>query len=381
MLTPTTYTSAVKTANREITRELSGDQNGLITRFTPLNKAMMKYMRFASIYTIAGASGSAKSFLLNNLRDDFRSTEEIILPFETNDEELIKHIETKASISFTGKELIFPAINKDATFKVCMLHFGFEMNPGKEIARSVCDYAGMNYSYLHSSFAKKISNGVYEYNVLTSEEHRFTTTILNYLQRTKNVLFFNHAGTVMDIFKTVEVAYNKYVRNNPEPTELIVTLDHTLLVAKDKEKSDTELINNLSKMFISLREVFGAMVIPLNQFNNEIEDDRRRSKPGLHYPLKSDIYCGGQLFQASDFVFTMLMPSKLGIPQYGPREVTTQNIIHLGLIKSRYDNDGQLWLYNDLANGHLLPAYPEYNKGKFHNWSIGHTLNNKKYKL
>jgi hypothetical protein len=91
-----------------------------------------------------------------------------------------------------------------------------------------------------------------------------------------------------------------------------------------------------------------------------MEDDKRRLTPALHYPTKKDLYAGGQVYQGSDYVFVSVMPSKLGIAEYGIDKRPTKDIIHFSKIKSRDDTDGQIWLKNALHKGRIFAT--SYNK-------------------
>jgi len=123
---------------------------------------------------------------------------------------------------------------------------------------------------------------------------------------------------------------------------------------------DLELQDNTIKTIVPLRDAYDIMFLILAQMNSNIEDDKRRNTPALHYPVKKDIYMGGQLYQGSDYVLTMFNPSSIGIANYGPRELPTvyningrKELIHIGIIKSRSGSTGQTWLLNELSTGKL----------------------------
>ena len=62
------------------------ETSGLICRWPSLNRAMLKYWRPKSLIGIAGASGSAKSYIGNMIRTDLTDTQEIVLELDKIDD-------------------------------------------------------------------------------------------------------------------------------------------------------------------------------------------------------------------------------------------------------------------------------------------------------
>ncbi len=153
----------------------------------------------------------------------------------------------------------------------------------------------------------------------------------------------------------MEITIDKYANMYPN-YKLIIQIDHTLLLEKMGNEGDQELMDNQAKRYKDWRDIYDAIVFPLTQLNSDIEDDRRRLNPKLQYPLKSDLYRGGQLYQSSDFVFVAFMPSAIHIDEYGPKKIPTEKLLHLAMIKSRHGAQGHIWLYDALNKGAILNA-------------------------
>lgn len=321
---------------------------GLKCRWQTLNKAILKNWRFKNLVLIAGASGGAKSYILNMLRTDFTDTTPITIPSKGLSAGIINNLVTNGEFHLQGDNLVRPALNGDYKSKILWLHFGFDMAPEVEMIRTAAIICGFNYSYMLSSNAT-LEGDKYIYNSLTDEELYVIKRVMKaYVDARPNVIMFREPGTIKDI----EIVIDKYANRYPD-YKLGISIDHTLLVNKGTLSSDTELNNEQIKKWKDVRDIYDALVIPLAQMNSEIEDDRRKLNKTLHYPNKSDIYCGGQLFQSSDFVFTAFMPESIHLTKYGPDEIPTKNLIHFSMIKSRHGNRGHIWLNNELGHGQI----------------------------
>ena len=280
---------------------------------------------------------------------------------------VIEYAETHGEFRYRNNTLVREPLNDNREFQVLNLHFGFEMHPIFENLRTVSALTGYGYQYLLSSYGVRMEDDAgirYQYNKLSDGEMKLIERIKDSLvQKMRNMLVFKQSGSRTEIYNTVYKAYDSYVKRNPN-IKLCVSLDHSLLTKKAEESGDLELQNELIRTLIDVRDDFGAMVIPIIQTNSNMEDVRRRSDNGAHYPVKSDLYMGGQFYQGSDFLAVMLQPMSIGISEYGPRRVPTSNLIHWSLIKSRYNIPGQIWLWNGLEKSKILTCLLEDNTNR-----------------
>ena len=317
-----TVEDAANEALEHIHKERSGEQYGLYTSIVPLNIAMGKYFRFANVNLLAGLSGSGKSYLLNSINNDF-------LDYGVG------------------------GINEQAPFIPIIFNFCFEMSAANEVLRSIANDMGVSYAYLLSSEYDKISK---TYNRLSDEELLRVEEYLKYYKR-KSMLFFEVPSNLQVIYNTVEhyvEEYTKVTRSDNKPFKFIVNIDHTLLIETLDESSAVDLMANVGKIAIRIRKTFGALVNLVGQLNNNIEDIRRITNNLLHYPIKSDIYAQGQLYNACDSVFVVHQPAQLKITKYGSTEKDTTNLMHLLKLKSRHGSTGNIWLKNALDIGKIV---------------------------
>lgn len=330
-----TISEAVDEAKGLVQTERSGEINGLYTRWRGVNRALMKYWRFNTVTVIAGASGSGKSAILNMIEDDFTNPQ--------------------LNPSFLGHS------NKDIEPRIMLLAFKYEMDAADEVLRNLSGKVEKSYSYLLSS--QTITKfGPLEnesYNKVTDEEYDNYCKKLDSL-RNKPIRFIELAGTVDQLYSTCAYYKEKFPNRR-----LVVTLDHSLLSQKLSEKDDLELTAHTAHTAIRLRKNFGALVIFLAQLNGEIEKPIRREKEDLHFPVKTDIHCGNQLYWACDNVIVVHRPELLGITKYGRLQgdgqsysINSKKVIHWAWIKSRKNKTGHIWFENQFDRGGMIQIDP-----------------------
>ena len=313
-----TIDQSIIEAEELINRERSGEQYGLYCRWNSINRGVTKYFRFANVYYLAGASGSGKSYILNMLEDDF-----------TN-----------------------PLLNGRFKHKVLILSFKYEMTGADEVIRNVAGKLDASYSKLLSSDwePNELEENGGHYNQVTDEQFNHIHDKLETLKG-RPIYYFETAGNLTQAYNTV-----KYYTEKFPDHKIVVTLDHTLLSKKHNEKDDLELSAATGQLAIALRKQFGAMVILLGQLNGEIEKVTRIENATLHYPKKTDIHCGNQIFWACDVVIIFHRPELLGIKSYGMKKINTTRIIHASFLKVRNGSMGNAWLEAHLEKGKILEA-------------------------
>jgi replicative DNA helicase len=148
---------AVERANAKIYKGMTEKYPGLITRWKKVNRAVGGTFRFGEITTIAGPSGSGKSFFLNMIRDDFASE-----------------------------------LNADYPEPFKILSFSFEMGAADEVIRTYSTRLGISYRDLMSSdqkltkeyyrkirneVAKTVQNDIIYYVESTGNRERMKATV------------------------------------------------------------------------------------------------------------------------------------------------------------------------------------------------------------
>lgn len=316
---------AANDAKQQVVNERKGEQFGLYTRWSGVNKAMRKYIRFGSVYLLAGLSGHGKSFILNMLQNDFLDTKDIL----NKDGNIIRK-----------------ALNSDCVFNPMVLHFCFEMSAVNEMLRSVSNKIKKSYNYILSSEYNSVMN---KYNTISEEELILINSELDTFGK-RPLYFFETAGNLSQIYDTVAFFHHRYPKH-----KFVVSIDHTLLTMKKDGETDIELMASTGNLAIALRANFGDMVILVGQLNSEIEKTERRIKKELHYPQKSDIYAQSRVYHAADTVWTVHRPELLKIKDYGVQKKASKNLIHFQILKARHGVIGNVWLRFNQDTGEIVP--------------------------
>lgn len=299
---------AISRANKKIYQAMVTEYPGLITRWSKVNYAVGGSFRFGEISYILGASGSGKSFFLNMMREDFAG------PMNAH----------------------FPK-----PFKI--LAFTFEMGADDEVIRTYSSQMKTSYSELMSSH-KKITKEYYEQ--IKEASVAVDNDIIYYVEST---------GNREQILSTVDSFHQSFPKHN-----LVITLDHTLLMEYLDEQGEVDLINRMSRLAIYLKKRYHACVILLGQLNDKIEQPERIANPILHYPKKTDIHGGKSVYMAADTIMIIHRPEMLQIQAYGQKHFPAQDLVALHILKSRLNGtEGVIRMRQDFAHGNLLYPYED----------------------
>lgn len=296
------------------------EMQGLLCRWSKVNRAALGSWRFGFTYVVGGLSGSAKSYFVNMLRKDFQNKK------------------------------LNPQFNKP--FRI--LHISFEMKAHNELLREVSSHVNTSYADLLSAY--KAETG----ETLSSEKYKEIDAYLRTIEDA-DVDYVEVTGNVGQIEKTIYDYQAKY-----KDHLLVITLDHTLLTDFENEKDEVSLVVKLSGMFLRVRNNIGSMNIIIAQMNGEIEKNERIAKKEMHYPMASDLYGSKAIRRDADFIFILHVPYKLGIPRYGNKEFADGKIgyptktpkgkliFFFHNVKARYSDVALVRFADDLANGNLL---------------------------
>lgn len=336
--------------------EMNGVQTGLFSRWHRVNKSVERLFRYRRIITIAGRSGSCKSYILNMLRSDFLDVDNTEYKTTTNfyiDEEPI-YLPDKSSYYKDANLLVKDGVpfryglNKNINKKPIIIHFGFEMHPVDELIRTSSNVLGLSYGYLLSSNEDAEGKQI----VLSSSEFTTVKDILTQM-KTRKEYYINITGNTAQMQATVDAI----VDANPG-CGIVITIDHTLLPLGD---DDARIVEDTSRFAIYNKQKYDALVILTHQFNNEIEGvDRRRTK-SEHYPRIPDLYYINKIRYASDIIVTAHRPELLDIKKYGEHQLNTTNLLHWQVLKGRnMANGGHVWLEADLSHGRIYERNREY---------------------
>ena len=164
------------------------------------------------------------------------------------------------------------------------------------------------------------------------------------------IYFVDSPTTPMQVQEIISTFYNTHVKGTGK--HFVIFYDHALLTKPIGTVLET--IAELQRVFIQVKKLPMTSIIQIAQMNRNIESPERINNPLSHYPMRSDISSSDAIFQASDYVLVIHRPEMLGIQEYGPNHLPTQNKVYIHVLKNRdagkpcileFEND---LMYNNL---------------------------------
>lgn len=275
----------------------------LKTRWAKFNKQCMGGIEPNTVYTIAGISGAGKSTFANEISTDI---------VDLN----------------PGEEMV-------------ILIFSLEMVGFRQVGRTLSSKLRKTTSTLYSSETD-----------LDDDTFRKVISVSNQLKGYP-IWFVDNPTTPKEAEDIIKYFYNTYIKGTDK--HFVIMYDHALLTKPIG--SVIETMQELERVFISAKKYPMTSVLQLAQMNRNIESPERINNPLSHYPMRSDISSADALFQASDYVIVIHRPEILGIQEYGPSHLPTQNKVYLHILKNR--DAGKpciLEFQNDLAYNNLIES-------------------------
>ena len=275
----------------------------LKTQWKKFNKQCMGGIEPNTVYTIAGISSSGKSSFANLLQSD--------------------------------------VIDLNSSEDVIVLNFSLEMIGFRQVGRILSNKLRKTTSTLYSSETD-----------LDEETFKKVIVVSNQLKEYP-IYFVDNPTTPMEAETIIKLFYDKYVKGTSK--HFVIMYDHALLTKPIG--STIETMQELERVFISSKKYPMTSLVQLAQMTRNIESPERINNPLSHYPMRSDISSADALFQASDYVIVIHRPEILGIQEYGPSHLPTQNKVYLHILKNR--DAGKpciLEFENDLAYNNLIES-------------------------
>jgi replicative DNA helicase len=157
---------------------------------------------------------------------------------------------------------------------------------------------------------------------------------------------------------------NEYNKKND--LRLIISIDHSLLIKKDKGQTTHGVINEYGELITKLRKKYPIIVFTLSQLNRNIEEAYRKI-PGKadNYPQTSDISTADALLQHADFLMILNRPSDFNIFHYGPepyKVIVPENGSYVAahILKNRSGDHGIMHLEANYQNYEFNEVEPNY---------------------
>lgn len=118
----------------------------------------------------------------------------------------------------------------------------------------------------------------------------------------------------------------------------VVTLDHSVLIKKDKGQSTMDMLNQLGEVLTEMKKIYPIAFVILSQLNRDINNPARaeNGKYG-NYILESDIFGADALLQHADMVIGLDRPALRHISEYGPERyiIDDDTVLVAHILKTR----------------------------------------------
>jgi replicative DNA helicase len=290
ILIPKRSDEAVKNALKEVEERKQGLKKGLLTPYSKLNKFTGGFQP-GWTYMIAAGSGIGKTTFLNIIENSLYT------------------------------------VNKE---KILLLSWNLEVSSTMTIMKKVSAELGIEIDKL-LSFNEPVSDDVLAKIQKVSQKYQ-----------SQPIFYFEDSSSVKDIEDTIYFYHEecqKKLKEKGEKWKILVMLDHTLLVEKEKFQDNNGLVADIGKMSIRVKKKTDCTFIFLGQLNGNQEKIDRLQNPMFHAPIKDDLYGGKEIWHALDWVGMMVRPDLLGLDSYTVQNLPCIDRLYLHFIKARF---GQL---------------------------------------
>lgn len=250
----------VDKAVEQIRKYQRGEDTPIKTRFTHFNNNSLGGIFKGMIITIAGVSGSGKTYVLQQIEND----------------------------------IFNPKLNPDCGDYV-LLRCNWEMTVFKLLLRKLKNT-------LHKTMKSIL------FNVPEGEERESFKQVCD-TERSDNVYYLEEPCDPTTWYENVK----EFILEHKAKKQIVVSIDHIALVRDllgSKKKAMDELVENINSL---KKEFTNVSFLIVSQMNRDIEgrvDVRHLA------PKRSDLYNTDTLFQISDIVLVIHNPYKIGHEKY-----------------------------------------------------------------
>lgn len=303
---------------QEIEDRKSGKTKSYKTPWKNLNKELMNGLEWGTMGLVAAGSGVGKTAILEQIINEG------------------------------------PDLNPDQT--VAVLKYQFEMTEAHSGAREFTGPTGLSIKQMFSAEENfELEDGFID---------RLKDIAKDRSQRP--IFYVNEFRSVEQMKKEIMLFCQMAKKTYGKDVGIIVTIDHTLLIKKAVDESGAmETLSNLGIAVLDIKKKEKIIILLLNQFNNEIEDERRK-EPGrlANFPKRKDVYLGNSIFFAVDFVIAVMRPAKEGMTNFGPKKwIMTPEHMLFFILKNRFDENSVLHFKTNFKNFRIEESTePESNK-------------------
>ncbi len=276
---------ATEAALLEIKQRKEGLIQGIKTPWTKLNSILGGFQP-GWAYMLAASSGTGKTTVLNIIESAL---------FDVNEE------------------------------KILLLCWNLEVSSTMTLIKKISGDLGMEVDKI-MSFEESLSDT--DFNKVKGALKKYESHTIRY---------FEESSTVQDIEDTI-LYYHELTKS--KGYKMFIMLDHTLLVEKQKEKDNNELVSNIGKMTIRVKKKTNCSFLFLGQLNGNQEKIDRLQNPNFHAPIKDDLYGGKEIWHAIDTCLILVRPDLLNLDTYTAANLPTTDKMYNHIIKNRFGKLG-----------------------------------------
>ena len=224
--------------------------------------------------------------------------------------------------------------------KVLVVFWNFEMHSYNQVLRIVSRRS-----------EKPVNKLMSAYGVINSDEYNEAKLILETI-KDKNILFVDIPTTASKIHQKMIELYHKY-----KGYHIVNAIDHSLLLAKDNEKNNQELVQNLTNTCLHLKKSIGCTNIILSQIKRDADNTDRAAEE--YVPRISDLVWSSEMEQAADVIMFLHNPRKFNLETF--QGLPTKDLLALIIGKNR---EGQSDVMIPMKVNMAINSIEEYSNGK-----------------
>lgn len=298
-----------KDAYQESLKYIKGRQSGIITSLlTPwkkVNDATTNGLEWHSMTVIGGRPGSGKTLVKDQIiREAYK-------------------------------------LNPAENFRT--LEFSLEMLGKNSAIRGYSAHLNKSYKYLCSADGK-LSDEDFEKCVNYAKEMvKYPIDIVEEAPTVRQLKAIVHDYMKQHSSLKVVTDVNGTERTVTQYKNVIITLDHSLLVKKEKGQTVNDMLFELGEAITELKRLYPIAWIILSQLNRSIDHpDRNEDGKYGNYILDSDIFGADALLQHADTVIGLNRPAKQKIRFYGPERYIIEGlrVLVMHFVKCRNGEGG-----------------------------------------
>jgi replicative DNA helicase len=249
----------------------------------------------------------------------------------------------------TGKTLIKDQIIREGIKKNCtleeyesarfpfrVLEFQFEMVNKVSAMREFSSVLGKPYKYICSA------------GVRISDEDMIMCRDYSRIRIKYPIDVVDTPCTVNELKELISEYMEHHATQKEDETVVykntVVTLDHSMLIKKDKHERDKfDMLYNFGEAITELKRKYPICFIILSQLNRNVDSpDRNEEGHYGNYILESDIFGADALLQHADTVVGLNRPGLRKIGVYGPLKyiIEDENVLVMHYLKCRNGETG-----------------------------------------